>query len=127
MDERISLEMAILRRRHAKARLENLWVLVPDYRMPSGWSSAVIDTAFHIRRGYPGSGLYGLYVPTGLQFNSEKPDSFTDPAPTQPPFGGTWAFFSWEAEQWFPKANPEEGHNLLTWVEGFAKRFQQGK
>jgi hypothetical protein len=127
MDDRVALEMAILRRRHPAARLESLWVLVPQYPLPTGWSATVIDTAFHIRDGYPGSGLYGIYVPTGLRFNGEVPSSFSDPAPTQPPFEGKWAIFSWEADPWFPKATPEAGHNLLTWVEGFATRFREGK
>lgn len=119
--------MAILRNRHPDARLENRWVLVPKYPLPPGWSAGVIDTAFHIRDGYPGAGLYGIYVPVGLRFNGEKPDSFTDPAPTQPPFGGSWAIFSWEADPWFPKADAAAGHNFLTWVEGFSKRFREGK
>ena len=127
MDDRIELEMAILRRQFPNARHENRWVLVPAYPLPAGWSAGAIDTAFYIRDGYPGGGLYGIYVPAGLRFNGQVPDSFNDAAPTQPPFGGTWAFFSWEAEQWFAKADPAAGHNLLTWVLGFAKRFKEGK
>lgn len=127
MQERIELEMAILCNRFPNARLENRWVYVPTYALPSGWSAPVIDTAFYIRDGYPGTGPYGIYVPTGLVFNNEKPNNFTDPAPTQPPFGGSWAVFSWESEQWFAKSDPAAGHNLLTWVQGFAKRFAEGK
>lgn len=127
MDNRIDLEVAILHRRYPNARRDDRWVLVPEYPMPKGWSAAVIDTAFYIRDGYPGIGPYGIYVPTDLRFNGQKPDSFTEKAPMQPPFGGTWALFSWEAEAWFPKADPNAGHNLLTWVQGFAKRFEEGK
>lgn len=127
MDDRVGLEMAILRRQFPAARLENRWVLVPGYPLPAGWSAAVTDTAFYIRDGYPGISPYAIYVPTGLRFTGQKPDSFNDPSEMQPPFGGTWAMFSWEAEQWFAKADPNAGHNLLTWVNGFAKRFQEGK
>ncbi len=127
MEERIKLEMAILQRQFPNARFENRWVLVPGYPMPPGWSAGVIDTAFHIRDGYPGSGLYGIYVPAGLRINGDVPGNFSDPAPTPPPFSGKWAIFSWEAEQWFPTVDPAGGHNFLTWVQGFAKRFREGK
>jgi hypothetical protein len=127
MDDRIALELAILQRQYPDAVLDNRWVSVPAYPLPPGWNREVIDTAFHVRDGYPGAGLYGIYVQSGLLFNGQKPDSFTDPAPTQPPFGGQWAIFSWEADPWFPKATPEAGHNFLTWVQGFTKRFREGK
>lgn len=102
-------------------------MFVPQYPLPDGWGTAAVDVAFHIRDGYPGAGLYGIYVRAGLRFNGEMPSSFTDPAPTQPPFEGTWAIFSWEADPWSAKANPEGGHNFLTWVDGFVKRFREGK
>jgi hypothetical protein len=127
MDDRVALEMVILRRQYADARLQDRWVLVPGYQMPDGWIPSVIDAAFFVRDGYPGAGLYGIYVPAGLRFKGEAPVNFSDPAPTQPPFGGVWAIFSWEADPWFPKSMPEAGHNLLTWVQGFAKRFREGK
>jgi hypothetical protein len=127
MQERVEPELAILRRHYPDARLDNRWVLVPQYPMPSGWSPDVIDTAFFVRDGYPGSGLYGIYVPEGLRFHGERPNNFSEPAPTQPPFDGTRAIFSWEADPWFPKSHPEAGHNFLSWVEGFAKRFRKGK
>src|SRR5436190_611319 len=117
MHDRIDVEIAILRRRYPHSRHENQWVLVPGYPMPCGWSASTIDAAFHVRDGYPGAGLYGIYVPTGLRFNGEMPSRFSDPAPMQPPFEGRWAIFSWEADPWFPKATPEAGHNLLTWVD----------
>lgn len=126
MDDRLSLEMAILRRRYPRARLEGRWALVPDYQLPVGWSATAINTAFNVPDAYPGAGLYGIYVPSGLLFNGQSPSNFADPAATQPPFEGKWAIFSWQAEQWFPKATPEAGHSFLTWVDGFAKRFREG-
>jgi hypothetical protein len=127
MDERIDQELAILQRKYPSTRRDGRWVFVPEYPLPPDWSATVIDTAFHVRDGYPGVSPYGIYVPAGLRINGHKPDSFTDPASTIPPFGGAWAMFSWEAEQWFAKADPNAGHNFLTWVDGFAKRFREGK
>jgi len=127
MDERIELEMAILRRKYPNARRQDRWVLVPAYPLPADWSAAAVDTAFHVRDGYPGAGLYGIYVPAGLRFKGELPGNYGDTVSPAPPFGGTWGMFSWEAEQWFAKADPAAGHNFLTWVVGFAKRFQEGR
>lgn len=127
MDERLECEFALLRRQHADAERSGRWFLVPEYPLPAGWSPSVIDTAFFVRDGYPGTSPYGIYVPTGLRFNELLPDNFRDAAPNKPPFSGEWGIFSWEAEQWFPTADVVSGHNLLTWVRGFRRRFLEGK
>jgi hypothetical protein len=95
--------------------------------MPDGWNANRIDTSFLIRDGFPGVSPYGIYVPAGLRFNGELPSNFAEVAKTQPPFPGKWGMFSWEAEQWFATADVISGHNLLTWVRGFDKRFREGK
>ena len=66
-------------------------------------------------------------MPAGILFKGEKPDNYTEPAGSQPPFDGTWGIFSWEAADWRGTADPRTGHNLLNWVLGITKRFEEGK
>jgi hypothetical protein len=70
-------------------------------------------------------------VPGGLTCNGQHPDNYTEPAATQPPFGGTWGLFSWSTVdgQWRATAEPDpvRGYSLLSWVSGFAERFKEGR
>jgi hypothetical protein len=131
MQERIDAELVLLRSRHLdlEYRPEGRWVKVPRYMLPAGWSVSETPVAFQIPEGFPGVPPYGFYVPAGITCGGARPDSYTEPAPTQPPFGGTWGFFSWRPEDglWRATANPATGSNLLNWVIGFAERFREGK
>lgn len=131
MRERIKQELTLLRRRYVKLeyRPEGQWVCIPDYPLPTDWNRAVTDVAFQILTAHPGVPPYGIYVPAGLTFNGQRPDNYVEPAPTQPPFGGTWGIFSWAPAdgEWRPTADPQTGSNLLDWVVGFATRFREGK
>ena len=126
MDARIEEELALLRQVYADLQYRDRWVLIPNYPLPPGWSVSASNVAFFIRQGFPGVSPYGIYVPMGLRFNGAKPNNYDDNAGTQPPFGGTWGVFSWEAADWRPTANPRHGHNLINWVQGFAERFREG-
>lgn len=131
MQERIDQELALLRKRFPALEYvkEGQWIRIPSYPLPSGWSKSQVDVAFQIPAGYPGAPPYGIYTPIGLTFNGQKPDAYTDPAPTQPPFPGTWALFSWTwvDGQWRPTTDLLTGCNLQNWVLGFAYRFKEGK
>lgn len=131
MRERIEAELAIIRRRHPEAeyRAEGHWVKVPGYPLPRGWNRSATDTVFQIPAGFPGTPPYGIYVPAGLTYDGVRPENYTEPAPTQPPFDGIWGFLSWnpDAGEWRPTADPSGGSNLLNWVIGFGHRFQEGK
>jgi hypothetical protein len=126
MEERIAKELELIKRVYPRAVRQERWILVPDYPLPSGWSVSTANVAFFIRDGYPGTGPYGVYVPSGLRHDGNMPNNFTDPASNGPPFEGTWAMFSWESSDWKPAADPERGHNLLNFVQGFAVRFREG-
>lgn len=131
MQDRIEQELALLRVRYPKLdyRPEGQWVRIPDCTLPPDWNRAVTDVAFQIPTAHPGTPPYGIYVPAGLMFKGQPPDNYVEPAPTQPPFGGTWGTFSWAPAdgEWRPTANPQTGSNLLNWVVGFAARFREGK
>jgi hypothetical protein len=131
LPERIQQELVLLRRRHPdlEYREDGRWVRIPGYTLLDGWNRTATDVAFQIRTDYPGTPPYGIYVPGGLLFKGERPDNYTEPASSQPPFGGTWGIFSWTQidSQWRPTADLVTGSNLANWVSGFADRFREGK
>lgn len=131
MQERITQELALLRQRYPSLEYkeEGRWVRIPSYPLPEGWNLTPTDVAFQIPVGYPGTPPYGLYTPIGLLFKGERPNNYTEPAPNQPPFLGTWGVFSWMPDdgQWRATTDLLMGSNLLNWVTGFADRFRQGK
>lgn len=131
MQERIEQELVLLRGRWPDLdyRPDGQWIRIPGYPLPSGWNRTTTDVAFQVHVSHPGTPPYGIYVPAGLSFNGQRPDNYTEPAPTQPPFGGVWGIFSWAPAEgdWRPTANPATGSNLLNWAVGFATRFREGK
>jgi len=131
MQERIEQELALLRKRHPglEYQPEGGWVKIPAYALPEGWNRVVTDVAFQIRSGYPGTPPYGIYVPAGIKFKSEKPNDYTEPASNQPPFAGAWGVFSWAHidGEWRATTDLVTGSNLANWVSGFAARFAEGK
>ncbi len=131
MQGRIDAELALLRGRYADLEYdsEGRWIRIPSYSLPPGWNRPATDVAFQIPTSYPGTHPYGIYVPSGLTFQGTKPDSYNDPAPTQPPFPGSWAIFSWQPAdgEWRATTDLSSGSNLINWTAGFAARFREGK
>lgn len=131
MQERIEQELNLLRKHfpNLEYKEDGLWVRIPSYPLPEGWNQKSTDVAFQIPPAYPGAPPYGIYTPAGLKFKESPPDNYTEPAPSQPPFGGSWAVFSWTPEdgQWRATADLLTGSNLVNWVRGFADRFREGK
>ena len=120
--------MALIRQRFPDVvyQDEGRWVCLPSYPLPEGWNRESTDVAFQISEGYPAAPPYGFYVPSGISFQGSTPDNYTDPTASQPPFGGSWGFFSWAPIVWKPTADTLKGSNLLQWAKGFADRFQEG-
>ena len=131
MEERIEAELALIRSRYPEAEYqrEGHWLRIPSFGMPSGWNRSATDVAFQIPKCYPGTPPYGIYVPSGLLFQGLRPDNFTDPAPTQPPFPSLWAIFSWAPSdgEWRATADIANGSNLINWTAGFGVRFREGQ
>ena len=129
MQERISSELDLLRTRFTfEYQPDGRWVHIVKYPLPSGWTAGCTQLVFQIPVQYPGGPPYGIYVPAGLRFNSQVPNNYVEPAPTQPPFGEVWGIFSWTTEDglWYPSADLKRGSNLLNWVIGFQGRFREG-
>lgn len=129
LEERIQKELELLRARYNVEFVEEgRWARIASYPLPPGWNRPATAVAFQIPVGYPGTPPYGIYVPVGIAFNSQPPNNYKEPAPTQPPFGGTWGIFSWQPDgQWQATADIISGSHLLNWVIGFAGRFGEGE
>jgi len=130
MNQRIAQELALLRKRYPGLEYsdEGRWVRISGYPLPERWSRAATDVAFQIKLEHPGAPPYGICVPVGLTFNGQRPNNYTEPAPTPPPFEGVWGIFSWDAVpgEWRPTADLVTGSNLANWVSGIADRFSEG-
>jgi hypothetical protein len=127
---RVQAELELLRKRYPSLQVNDAWLRIPDYPLPTGWNRDTTDVAIQIPQNYPGGPPYGIYVRSGLRFKDEMPGEFQDTAANQPPFGGGWGVFSWTPESggWAqPTEDIVSGPNLLNWVLGFKARFDQGK
>ena len=130
MQERIAEELALVREWYRKIDYiqEGRWIRVAGYPLPQGWNRDVTDVAFQVSEGHPAAHPYGFHVPSGILFNGATPKDYTNPSSNQPPFGGTWGFFSWAPlSGWAPSADVRKGANLLDWVKGFKDRFEEGR
>ena len=106
---------------------EGRWVRLASYPLPTGWNREATDVAFQIGVQGPGTAPYGFYVPVGLRYEAKVPASYTEPASTQPPFAGTWGFFSWGVDgPWFATADVVTGSNYSNYARTFRDRFREG-
>jgi hypothetical protein len=130
MQERINQEIGLFKTRfpNLEYRPDGRWFRIPEYPLPSGWNFSIIQLAFTLPAEYPGGPPYGIYVPTGIRFRGQVPGNYTEQAPNQPPFAGTWGIFSWTTLDgaWHATADLTKGSNLLNWVLGFQRRFEEG-
>ena len=90
MQERIEEELELIRQRFPDVEYqeEGYWVCVSSYSLPEGWNRETTEVAFQISQGHPGTPPYGMYVPSGLRFQGEKPNNYDEPAGNEPPFVG---------------------------------------
>lgn len=130
MQERINHEIILLKTRFPdlEYRPGGQWVRILKYLLPPGWNCSSTQLAFPIPVEYPGSPPYGIYVPAGIRCGGQLANNYTEQAPTQPPFGGAWGIFSWTTQDgvWHATSDISKGSNLLNWVLGFQRRFEEG-
>lgn len=128
LEQRLDEELALLQTRYPHAKRNGRWFYVPGYPTGAGWNVATTDVALLAHEAHPGTAPYGIYVPVGIKFNGSIPGNYSEPAPHQPPFGGSWGIFSWEPVegQWRATADPRKGANVLNFVLGIAERFRAG-
>jgi len=130
--ERIEKELILLRQYYSDIVYveEGQWIFFPDYPIPSGlgWNRDKTNVCFQIPLTYPGGPPYGFYIPTGLQYNNQMPNSYKEPSDNKPPFDGIWGFLSWTQNGgWRPTTDLSTGSNLLNYVKTFKDRFLDGR
>ena len=130
MQERINQEIELIKTRFPDIEYlpDGQWIHIPRYPLPSGWDPSPTQLAISIPVEYPGGPPYGIYVPSGMRFSGQPPNNYNDQAPMQPPFGGAWGVFSWTTQDgvWHATTDLTKGSNLLNWVLGFQRRFEEG-
>lgn len=132
MNSRIEKELEILRSFYPKVTyIENgQWVLVEDYPIPLGlsWNQQQTNICFQIPLAYPGSPPYGFYVPAGILYDGSPPkNGYRESPDNNPPFPGTWGFFSWQHDTgWHATSDLQTGSNLINFVRTFKDRFLEG-
>lgn len=127
--DRIAAEIGLLKRVFTNVEHRENWVRLSQVSLPTGWTPSPTDLAFQISDAFPGAPPYGIFVPAGLRYQGSVPQNYTEPAGSQPPFGGAWGMFSWsiaDGADWRPSASVEHGVNLLQWVRSFTLRFLEG-
>jgi hypothetical protein len=130
MRERVETEVELLRKEYDKVTLseDGQHVVIHDLPLPPSYDRDTTDVLLVVPSGYPDTPLDNFYVPSGLALeNGERPDRMSKGG--QSHNGRSWDQFSWHVEDdedWRPRADPEEGTNLLTWMRGVEERLQEG-
>lgn len=121
----IAKQLAQLQERFSGAHVQHLpsgtiLVIVPDVRLPEGWSRSSTTIRFLIPLGYPHAQLDCFWAEPNLQLASGALPQNTaqNPIP-EVPFVGLW--FSWHLTfAWNPNRN-----TLLTWMDVILNRMRQ--
>lgn len=123
---RLDEEELILAAAFPGAQLDrhNTVVLLPDYRLPAGWSHERTDVLFVYPSNYPRG------CPDNVCTRSDLKLASGDPAQNlmgeMEILGRTWLQFSWHIEgEWRPTATPSQGSNLVTYLLGALHRFDE--
>lgn len=123
MRERLLEELELLRRLYPDVRYGDNWVLVPAYRLPpSRFNLDSTPVLFTVPIGYPATGPDNFFVDVSLRLkNGSAPPAFNpnqNSSTGSAPIPGNWGWFSWHPSTWRPKAKPEAGDNLVTFLKG---------
>lgn len=125
--ERLELEEPVLLEAFPTARIDRAsnTVILPDHRLPAGWSHEVTDVLFGFPTNYPAGCPDNVCVRPDLRLASgELPQNQQG---TQTHGGRTWLQLSWhiEADSWSPTTDPRQGSNLATYMIGALTRFEE--
>jgi hypothetical protein len=100
------------------------WFIVPRWPLPSGWSKEHTRLLVLMPPGFPVTPPDNFYVDPELRIaGGGLPGSVS----AESQAGRQWLRFSYHVEgaDWSPHAEPEKGHNLLTFLQGVAKRLSE--
>jgi hypothetical protein len=125
--QELDLLVPLIERRYGTAEVSaNLdWLVVRDWELPAGWNKGKTDVLVLIPPGYPSTPPDNVHTDPDLRLaNGDEPGNAAGNATYA---GRTWRVFSYHVEtaDWHPSREPLSGHNLLTFLEGTARRFQE--
>lgn len=127
MTARLSREIELLRQVHeeVEADPEGRWVILRGLSLPTGWSRSQADVLVKVPPGYPTTPPDNFFTDADLRLaNGARPGN----APQEETIAGrAWLMFSFHLEQgeWSPHADPEQGHNLISYVDGVTRRLSE--
>ncbi len=100
------------------------WFIILGWRLMEGWSKGETKLLVLIPPGYPVTPPDNFYVDSDLRLVGGAMPGSTS---AESQAGRQWLRFSYHVEggDWSPHAEPEQGHNLLTFLQGIAKRFSE--
>ena len=123
--ERLDQEESVLAEEFPAARLDRytLTVLLPDHRLPRGWSHDSTDVLFVIPGNYPAGCPDNVCTRPDLRLASGE-----FPANTMGQHehaGQPWLQFSWHPDGWRPTSDASRGGNLANYLIGAIARFEE--
>jgi len=105
---------------------DHTWVIVKKFALPPGWNKATTSVLIEIPAGYPATPPDNFYTDSDLLLAGGNPP---DAATSAREFAGrAWRQFSWhlsDATEWQPHADPQLGHNLVTFLSGAEQRLSE--
>lgn len=118
---RVQREIALLKQAGMRVDWdyeEGSWVLVRDFRLPSGLGRSSTDVLILIPPDYPNTPPNGIYVDQGLKL----PSHYFEHKGTHNPLGDKgWAWYCFHAEGhtggWRASTRILEGDNLLKYLK----------
>lgn len=127
MMERRKQELKLVEARYGELEVSPTldWFIVKHWRLSPGWSKSETQVLIQIPPGYPVTppdNFYtdqDLHLERGLQPGNSNPNVVL--------IDRRWHSFSYHVEggDWLPHADPLNGHNLLTFLQGVAKRLAE--
>lgn len=127
MDERRKREFDLIAAQYGATEVgPNLdWVLIKRWSLGPGWNQSETSVLVLVPAGYPVTPPDNFYVDSDLRLaNSQVPGNAS---PNQSVIGRPWLQFSYHIEgaDWRPHADVLQGHNLMTFLAGVARRLSE--
>jgi hypothetical protein len=125
--QRLELEQGLLLQTFPTATInpDALVVILPDYRLPPGWSFERTDILFAIPPNYPGGQPDNICTRPDLCLAAGGMAGNNQGLQTHA--GRQWLQFSYHVEpsDWHPHGDPASGSNLTDYLAGALTRFDE--
>ena len=127
MIERWKQELRLVEARYGELEVSTSldWFIVKHWNLPSGWSERETQVLIQIPPGYPVTPPDNFFTEQDLRLEDGRQPGNSNPNTIIA--DRSWLSFSYHVEggDWMPHADPLNGHNLLTFLQGVAKRLEE--